>query len=255
MADPDPFGRSFRWAWAEARKRRGEFWLAGGVFAAVTLVVGAILAQGLPGVPTTGDRVAIGLESAGLGIAAVLMLSLALGLVVAPYHQRNALRHMVRELAAEDSVEATLAWLRGELLPIYDQGRSVSLIEVCQALEDRVGLHVWTDQMAIAGGLMRAFPRAEGETGASGVEVGVYPLVKADLLEEEIVTMIDQEPILDWSSFSYSGGGGSPARTPGTRSVDRSHDRFRWTERGKKVMRALQPAIAPNGGRLGGPRA
>lgn len=77
-------------------KRRGEFWLAGGVFAAVTLVAGAVLAQGLPRVPTTGDRIVVGLESALLGIAAVAVLSLAARVGGSAYSQRNALRGAVQ---------------------------------------------------------------------------------------------------------------------------------------------------------------
>ena len=93
----------WRWAWAEARRRRGEFWLAGAVFAMATVVAGVLLAGQLPAQPPPNgwQKIVVGIEAAGLGVVAVFLLSLVLALVVAPIQQRNALRESVRQHQAQ----------------------------------------------------------------------------------------------------------------------------------------------------------
>ncbi len=235
MAGPDPFGSSLGWAWAEARRRRGEFWLATVVFTVVTLFAGVLLLGGLPNSPSPGEQITAGLESAALGVVAVVLLSLLLGLIVAPYQQRNALRRMVEEGSAGESALAEVEWLRTTLISVYDQGRSVSLADVCLAL-DRIGLALWQSDMTVVEKLGDEIPPVGAESGHHQAGAAILPLVGHDLVVEERVELIDHEPS---PGFGIVQAAFSTNAFSGTRAVDRSYSQFRWTAFGRQVVRLL----------------
>jgi hypothetical protein len=113
MAAPevDPMQGVWRWTWREAKRRRGEFWLAGAVFTVVTLAAGIWLESQLLSQPTPGQKFVAGLEAAGLGMGAVVLLSLVFALILAPFQQRNALRRTVQ--TALDEVDPHCLELEG----------------------------------------------------------------------------------------------------------------------------------------------
>jgi hypothetical protein len=100
VPEPDPMRGVWRWAWREAKRHRGEFWLAGFFFAVVTAGAAYLLAINLHSTPTPKQAFFVALEALGLGVIAVVLLSLVFALIVAPFQQRNALRRELRDLYA-----------------------------------------------------------------------------------------------------------------------------------------------------------
>jgi len=170
------------------------------------------------------------------GLAVGLVLLFGWFLIRAPYEQRDALRQLVRDGATTESVAAVIGWLRTTSVPVYDKGRSVSLAEVCRALQE-VGLARWLKDEWITFGLNKAIPPTEGEKGLSGADRAIYELVEHEIIEEEAVNQVDQEPI--GRMPIYMTGAVSTVGSAGTRSVDRSYSRFRFTAHGRQVVRLL----------------
>jgi hypothetical protein len=108
---------AWHWTWAEARRLRGEFWLAGIVFALVTVVGGIALNVRLTTNASVGEKLVAALEGLGLGVAAVLLVGLVVGLVVTPFQQRNALR--VDLLGEREAFRATYSETERRRDPAY----------------------------------------------------------------------------------------------------------------------------------------
>lgn len=93
--DPE-YSDALHWAWASAKQWRAKWWLGGVLFGAAGIVTGFII----PG--SWGNKLELSLIAFSMAVVAVILISLALAFLIAPYQQRNALRDRIdRESPAE----------------------------------------------------------------------------------------------------------------------------------------------------------
>jgi|GEM_PF-5790659 len=246
---PDPVGQGAG-SWARATVLPRASSLAGLIVLAVSIAFGGALANLLIASNAPLVIVARSVLGAVVGLAVGLMLLFGWCLIRAPYEQRDVLRQLVGDGGASgESVAALIDWLRATPVPIYDKGRSVSLGEVCQALQ-QVGLARWVREEWIRGGLNKAIPPVDGEKGLSNADAALVDLAEHEIIEEVRVDQIDQEPIRS-SIYPVMNRAVSSAGSEGSRSVDRSYSRFRFTPHGRRVLRLLAKETAEPEGRWG----
>ncbi len=234
MEEEAPFGSSVRWAWARAVPSASS--LPGVFILSVALAAGGAVAS----LVFPSSSLLIAIVRAVLGVLVGLTVGLALlfawCVLRAPYQQLDVIRRMAEMRGGSDTAKEELAWLQATPVCVYDQGRTVTLADVCLALDD-AGLALWRKDMHLLMALEWAFPHLPGEGGASGAGGALYDLVGHDLVEESRVNALDHE--------SSTGGGILSATvitnaSTGTRAVDRSYSQFRWTAYGRHVVRLLR---------------
>ena len=183
---------------------------------AVSLAVGGGLANVL--IASSAPLVIVARSVLGALVGLMLGLILLFGwcMIRAPYEQRDALRQLLIDGASGETVVAAIGWLRTTSVPVYDKGRSVSLADVCRALQ-AIGLARWLKDEWITLGLNKVIPPVEGEKGLSGADRAMYELIEHEIIEEEAVNQIGQEPIGRMSVYmtgavSNGGVGGNSQR-------------------------------------------
>jgi hypothetical protein len=229
------------WRWAMARVVPYASCLCGIALLVVTVAAGGSVANALfaaTNLPFTVGR-AVGGALVGLVVGVVILSAWCL--LRAPYEQRDALRHLVREGAAAESVSEIVEWLRTETVAVYNKGRTVTLAEVVGALQ-KVGISRWTREEWIRFDLTDNLPASEGEAGQSNAELVLPSLADHDLVEDRVIELADHEPI-PRSPFGYSvitaGLISDSGDSVGTRAVDKSYRMVKFTAQGRQVARLL----------------
>lgn len=227
-----------RWAWAEAKRRRTEFWLAGVLFTVVTLIAGVLLAQGLPSTPTAWDKIRVGLEAAGFGVGAVIVLSLGLALAIAPYQQRNALRATVLASSAP-TIETTVDWLRTTLVAIGRNPKGdlteTPMAELCLIVGH--WLAAWKSAGDIGIYVMIEFRKSHPEvTWTIDSTEFLHQAAFRGIMETGFVQAKEKRRIPDMSIYT----GATATQKPEYEEVDASYDQYRWTDLGRRAVLSLQ---------------
>jgi hypothetical protein len=98
MTNPSPERGIFKWARHRAAEHRASFWVGAVAFAVLVTTIGTLVV--LPPNPTLAQKLLSGLGGLAVATAIVVVLTYVEALLVAPYQQRNVLRHMVVQLRA-----------------------------------------------------------------------------------------------------------------------------------------------------------